>query len=325
MWNKSKEESIYINDPDKRVRLGHFIGPFILYYIMALVGQILWGVWNLPKILLQFINGNEAVKSLMSEGYESLDFFDLITEFMLRVGEDEYFDFIYELTLSALDNIAIITVISALISIPFFLLIMGNDRRKNRVYIFKKELKWKGIRYGYILLGSVVMCVALNNMITLSNLAEMSESYEETAEALYSISFPFQLVGLGMIVPIFEELLYRGVIYNRLKVNLSKFGAIGVSAFIFGTMHGNLVQMLYAFILGVVFAWLYDVYKSIWAPILAHMCMNLTSVILSEIEVFEWIFMDPMRVGVVTVLCATSSAAIYVKISNLIAQDSGKE
>lgn len=321
MWNQSKHKNVYINEPEKSVRLGRFIGPIILYYVISLLAQVLWGVWALPKVLLAYIQGNEDVSSLMPDGYESLGFLDQLSEFMFHIDENGYFDFLYELTANALENIALITVLSALLSIPLFLRLMKKDRDKNRVYIFNNELKWKNTRYGLIALGSVVLCIALNSIINLSNLAEFSETYEDTSEALYSISLPLQIIGLGIIVPIFEELLYRGIIYNRMKVSLSKVSAIIVSAAIFGTMHGNLVQMSYALLLGIVFAWLYEVYKSIWAPILGHICMNLMSVILTQMEAFEWMFEQPLRVGVITVFCATASAAIYVMISNLISQD----
>lgn len=321
MWNKTSEKNIYVNEPEKGMRLGRFIGPFVLYYAITLVAQILWGLWVLPKVLLNFIQGSDELTLLMPDGYESLDFLDLMYEFTLLVDEEGYFDFLYELTTKALDNIVLITVLSAFIGIPFFLLLMRRDKLKNRIYVYNNELRWNYIRYGWIILGSIVMCVALNNIITLSNLEELSHSYEETAQALYSISIPLQIIGLGVIVPIFEELLYRGVIYNRLKVNHTKYFAIVISAIIFGTMHGNLVQMIYAFVLGMVFAWLYEVYKSMWAPILAHMCMNLTSVFLSQTNIFDWIFAEPFRVGVVTVVCATATATIYVMINNLISVD----
>lgn len=321
MWNKSEDTNIYINKPEKSVKLGRFIGPIFLYYVVNVLAQILWGLWALPQILVDYISENERVLNLMPEGYESLGSLDMLYEFMNRIDDDGYYDFLYELASTSLENIGLITVLSALLAIPFFLNLMKRDRVKNRVYIFNNELKWKSVRYGWIVMGSIVLCVALNNLITLSNLEELSQSYEETAEALYALSLPLQVIGLGLIVPILEELLYRGVIYNRLKVNLSKYSAIGVSAFVFGTMHGNLVQMLYAFILGIAFAWLYEVYKSIWAPILAHMCMNLTSVALSNSDIFEWVFAEPLRVGIVTVACATASAGVYVIITNIISSD----
>lgn len=321
MLNKSEDKKIYINEPNKSVRLGRFIGPFLLYYMMTIVAQVLWGVWALPKVLKEFIQVNDGLMMKMPEGYESLEFLDIMYEFMKIVDDEAYLDFLYALTDNAIENIAVITVLSAFIAIPFFISMMNRDRKKNRVYVFDKKIRWKTMRYGWIILGSVVLCVALNNLIALTNLAQMSESYEETSQALYSISLPLQLVGLAVIVPIFEELLYRGVIYNRLKVNLPKYSSIGISAFLFGTMHGNLVQMLYAFILGIVFAWLYEVYKSIWAPIIAHMFMNLTSVIFSESNLFDWIYAEPVRMGVVTVLSATLSATVYVIIANKISAD----
>ena len=47
------------------------------------------------------------------------------------------------------------------------------------------------------------------------------------------------------------------------------------SAIVFGIYHLNVVQAVYAFFLGLFFAWVYDRYDSLWAPITAHMSANL--------------------------------------------------
>lgn len=318
MWKKDEMAGIYENQPEKDVRLGRYIGPILFYYIVSVVAQIIWGIWAIPRVLLEFIGSREEIMVLMPSGYDTNVGFDLIYEFLAVVDENIYMEFLYSLAYSALENVAEITILSALLSIPFFIQFMGKDKKKNIVYRFKKEERWPVFRYGFILIGGVLLCIALNNMITLSDLAQMSEAYQETSEALYSIDFLWQFIGLGIIVPMFEELLYRGVIYNRMKVNLPPIGAVIVSALIFGTMHGNMVQIIYATVLGVVFAWLYDVYKSIWAPILAHMIMNMSSIILSKANVFDWIFEEPMRMGLITVACATGTAVIYVMITNIM-------
>lgn len=84
-------------------------------------------------------------------------------------------------------------------------------------------------------------------------------------------------------VPIAEELLFRGAIYGALKKGMAKPIALILQAVIFGVMHGNMIQGIYAFALGVVLALIYERTKSIWAPILMHMLVNGISSILSEI------------------------------------------
>lgn len=310
---------------NKRVRIGNFIGPLLLYYLATWIAQIIFAIWALPKAMLNFIEGNLEIKEMMPSGFEQLKTLDLTYEFLNVVDEDIYFDFIYDLTYMSLEYLAEITIIASLVGIPMFYLLMKRDRKKERIILFDHSEKWKTPYYGLIVVGAVALCIALNSIITLSNLAELSEAYQDTSESLYSIGFMQQIIGLGIIVPVCEELLYRGVLYQRLKAHIKVVPAMFISAFIFGTMHGNIVQILYAGLLGVVFAWLYEHYKSIWAPILAHIIMNITSVVLSEYGIFELMFKEPLVVGIVTVFTATLSATIYVLIQNNILKNTNEK
>ena len=59
------------------------------------------------------------------------------------------------------------------------------------------------------------------------NLIQIGEIFSNsTQEALLASEMALQIVGLGILVPIGEELIFRGLIYNRMKQMLSvKAGA----------------------------------------------------------------------------------------------------
>jgi len=87
------------------------------------------------------------------------------------------------------------------------------------------------------------------------------------------------------VVPAFvEELLFRGLILENL-LPCGKTVAILGSAFLFGMMHQNAEQLLYATGAGVVFGWIYVRTRSIWPCILAHFINNFYSVM--QIAVVE--------------------------------------
>lgn len=94
------------------------------------------------------------------------------------------------------------------------------------------------------------------------------------------------------------------------------------SSLVFAVMHGNLVQILYGFIMGMLFANLYERYSSVKAPIMAHIVVNILSVVATEYKVFDWLFEEPMRVGVSTVLCAAIGATMYVIIQKIGSNES---
>ena len=88
--------------------------------------------------------------------------------------------------------------------------------------------------------------VVLNNLIGYTSLKETSQSYQEVSVAFYGSTLALEILGTCIIIPFLEELLYRGIVYQRLKAFLGVKTAIVLSAVIFGAMHFNLVQFLYA-------------------------------------------------------------------------------
>ncbi|MBQ7800726.1 MAG: CPBP family intramembrane metalloprotease [Oscillospiraceae bacterium] len=78
---------------------------------------------------------------------------------------------------------------------------------------------------------------------------------------------------VGILAPIAEELLFRGLIQKSLAPYGKKF-AIFCSAFTFGIFHGNLLQSPYAFLVGLVLGYVAGEYSIAWAMVL-HMINNL--------------------------------------------------
>ena len=86
---------------------------------------------------------------------------------------------------------------------------------------------------------------------------------------------PIWLIVLAVIIigPIFEELIFRKIIFDR----ISRFGtktAIIVTAVAFGLFHGNLYQLFYATALGLVLGFIYAKTRNVLYPILMHMIIN---------------------------------------------------
>ena len=100
----------------------------------------------------------------------------------------------------------------------------------------------------------------------------------------YAIPLWARMICYEMIAPIAEELLFRQVLYTRIKKIVPVWIAVLVSALFFGIYHGNLVQGLYAFIMGALLALVYEWTKSFAAPVLFHMVANHVSDICYEVE-----------------------------------------
>ena len=76
-----------------------------------------------------------------------------------------------------------------------------------------------------------------------------------------------------IIGPIFEELIFRKIMLDRLSVYGDRL-AIGISALSFGLFHGNISQLIYSTMLGVILGYLYTRTRNIKYPILMHMLIN---------------------------------------------------
>ena len=61
---------------------------------------------------------------------------------------------------------------------------------------------------------ALALCLGLNNLINIGNLGASDEVYTETMNTLYSAALPVQIIALGILVPISEELVFRGLLFN---------------------------------------------------------------------------------------------------------------
>lgn len=117
---------------------------------------------------------------------------------------------------------------------------------------------------GFTLISGVLE--ALFNLFGLS----LMESVESATMSADSFSM-FLYMGVG--APIAEELLFRGLVLRKLQPYGKRF-AIVMSALVFGLFHGNLVQIPYAFLVGLVLGYVALEYNILWAMVL-HMINNL--------------------------------------------------
>ena len=219
----------------------------------------------------------------------------------------------------ALSHSTEITSAAAILTLPFYIYMMRKDERYRKLFTVPEPDPWKVPVWKYLfpaILG-ITAGIALNNILILSNISSISAAYQTTAEGLYAAPLPVEVIGLGVLIPILEECLYRGVIFRRLRDLMDAKKAILFSALIFAVVHGNIVQFLYAFVFGLILSYVYETFESIKAPIVLHCAANLCSVVLTACNGYGWIFRTPLRMGIVTVVCAFVASVFFVQIRNM--------
>lgn len=129
---------------------------------------------------------------------------------------------------------------------------------------------------------SASLALGLNILIAYYRLAGLSEKYQQVAANQYSVALPVGLVVFGILSPFTEEIIFRGILYNRMKKYFPQTLAMVLSALVFGCYHGNPVQMMYAFVMGLAMALMYEVYGMLGAPVLFHCTANLLVYLISK-------------------------------------------
>lgn len=118
----------------------------------------------------------------------------------------------------------------------------------------------------------------LNDLINGLHLNDLFTGYSEVSEQAFSEQpVGFMILVVGIIGPICEELMFRGIVFHRLKDWVKPQAAIAISALLFGIYHGNVVQFFYATCMGVMLAIIYDKTGTLWISIVAHIAANLWS------------------------------------------------
>ncbi len=130
----------------------------------------------------------------------------------------------------------------------------------------------------WIVPAAVVSCVAGNILVTLMNI--QSEAFDQVEELLFMPSLQMQLVCMVLVIPLTEELIFRGFAFGKLRSVWSFWPSALCSALYFGIFHGNLPQGIYAFFIGLELAFCCEWFGGLYAAYLFHAVVNLTSVLL---------------------------------------------
>jgi hypothetical protein len=186
-----------------------------------------------------------------------------------------------EFNAALLKNVFTLTAASAIVTFGIYVLMF----RKKEINLFHR-CKLKKISYKtslIIVLSSLGLSLFSGSLVNI--LINIFPSYNEASAAIESnMSSILGVISVVLIIPILEEVLFRGLIYNELKTHLNIVIAIIFQSLLFAIAHGNMLQGIYAFIMGAVVAIIYDKTGSIFAPILFHVMYNLLgSIILPSI------------------------------------------
>lgn len=252
-------------------------------------------IWRLIYPILIFIGVEIVIEMVFLFGY----MFYLIGTNRISPSDlggmtDTLNNFAYRISLY-------ITLARSAALIPIFIVLMRRDKVRDVYY--QRYVKFEPLNRKWLLILPVLgfaaamgfnhlvpmLLEALQSIIHVAGKTlfgvdwnvDFFRTYDSLSEIIYSGSIFVQILATAVAAPVVEELLFRGLIYKRLRDYLKFTPSALISAFVFGVIHGNAVQFLYAFFIGIILAFVYEKFKTVAAPVIFHGGANLISVIVT--------------------------------------------
>lgn len=161
-------------------------------------------------------------------------------------------------------------IMQFLVFIPMLVIYVKTEKASVKECFSIKPLNWKNallcLGIAYCSLPFISMIVVLTSPLQ-PNLVEQAMG-ELNDSSLFSLLFV-----IAVQPAVFEELLFRGAALHGYR-SLGTKKALLMSALMFAMLHMNLQQALYAFLLGVIFAFMVQRTDSIFASMLPHFLIN---------------------------------------------------
>ena len=226
------------------------------------------------------------------------------------------------------ENISIgsVMMIGTLILIPteiIMVIILGKKyTKKDRIKVDYSKLKINKndflyvflIIIGYILIREAILFDILSQFdgpISEDDINFFINNAKVIEIIISGLLMCFQII---IVAPIFEELLFRGIILNGLlsKYKNNSKKAIIYSAIVFGVVHLNIPQGVNAFIAGIILGFIYYNTKSMKLSIFAHFINNLIVFVpVPESSIFKFIYIG---IGIYAII----KGVMYIRKMKLI-------
>ncbi len=181
-----------------------------------------------------------------------------------------------------------LAAVFGIVIIGFYSYLRGGFSVKKNTLVFKDkpnaEIIFPAIVIAFGLMGVVLLYFVVVDNIS-SIIPKVSDEYDTYNQAMDRYSevdasaIPFidswlNFISVCFLVPIVEELTFRGILLGELARKIHPALAVVVSSVVFGTLHGLSIQIGYALISGIIIGFVYYVTHSIWATITLHSVFN---------------------------------------------------
>ena len=171
-------------------------------------------------------------------------------------------------------NYASIAISFYLIGFPVFYLMIKNlpeeEKRESKTLGVFEVIKICFMSYSIVYIVNFLT----NLLMMLIAVIKGSEVTNPLVNMLEGSNWIWSLIFAGILSPIIEEMMFRGVMLNKLRRYGDKV-AIITTAILFGLFHANFSQFFYAVALGMIFAYVALKTGTIKYSIILHIVVNI--------------------------------------------------
>lgn len=201
--------------------------------------------------------------------FSSIIIFSIVSELIIGFFLMDFVD---------LDNLIVNElIVEALLLIPAIVGILYKRNKEeslsDRLAFHKMKPKaiWATVLCGIVIIPIGTLANAVSLLFTENTVTESSDLYLNQGVMT-------AMVFVAVVGPFVEEFVFRSVIYKGYRKAGGRMGAVMLSALLFGLMHMNLNQLVYAFVVGMLLALVVEAADSVWASVICHFVFNAENV-----------------------------------------------
>ena len=235
-----------------------------------------------PILILFVFMATQAVAGIMIAGVSAASHPEALEE-MMNTGDTNVFTSMIDT-----DSLSVAIIASGFVTIVVLALMRMIDWKK---VLNVKMIDWENSWYAIV--GAVAGVFALD---VIEEMLDLPDLMEQTFTGMANSTLG--VLSIAVLGPIVEEFVFReGIEGYMLRKGVSKWWAIGISAFIFGIVHLNPAQVPFAAAMGVLFGIIYYKSGNIVLTTILHIVNNSVAVwqmnVLGEdakdFKIVEWL------------------------------------
>ena len=163
----------------------------------------------------------------------------------------------------------------------------------------KRDMQYHIIAFKDVIVSILAGYMMIPMVLFINNVSMLfSKNYLEAAsQTLLTYPFVVQIILMAVIPALVEEFIFRGLFY--------------------GLFHLNINQFCYAFVIGVVFAFLVEATGSIWSSVLAHFAINTYSITIIQLLKITGTY-DTMQEAAGETVVQSSSISMLLTLAMLL-------